>query len=171
VSVQLDSSSALPPGKGPPGTDWIGGRLDPRAGLDDMEKRKFLILPGLEFRPVDHSARSQSLHWMRYRDSWHGKYTVVYLIQSPVSYSKGVCDSAIIDAVSTRWNRIWNWTHNHSYFGSNTCALPFSINKKKNNRWTNYGPIREHCTEPMQIIIISSQMICYKCVWQGEIPR
>jgi hypothetical protein len=26
--------------------------LDPRAGLDDMEKRKFLPPPGLEFRPL-----------------------------------------------------------------------------------------------------------------------
>jgi hypothetical protein len=25
-----------------PGTHWIEGRVDPRAGMDDMEKRKFL---------------------------------------------------------------------------------------------------------------------------------
>jgi hypothetical protein len=31
-----------------PGTHWIGGWVGPRAGLDDMEKRKFLTLPGLE---------------------------------------------------------------------------------------------------------------------------
>jgi hypothetical protein len=35
-------------GKEPPGTHWIGGWVGPRAGLDDMEKRKFLTLPGLE---------------------------------------------------------------------------------------------------------------------------
>jgi hypothetical protein len=29
------------------GTNWIGVWVDPRAGLDDVEKRKFLILPGL----------------------------------------------------------------------------------------------------------------------------
>jgi hypothetical protein len=29
-----------------PGTHWIGGWVDPRAGLDDVEERKFL--PGLE---------------------------------------------------------------------------------------------------------------------------
>jgi hypothetical protein len=33
-----------------PGTHWIGGLVDPRAGLDDVEKRKFLTLPGLELR-------------------------------------------------------------------------------------------------------------------------
>jgi hypothetical protein len=31
-----------------PGIHWIGGWVGSRAGLDDMEKRKFLPLPGLE---------------------------------------------------------------------------------------------------------------------------
>jgi hypothetical protein len=30
------------------GTLWIGGWVDPRAGLDDLEKRKFLTLLGLK---------------------------------------------------------------------------------------------------------------------------
>jgi hypothetical protein len=30
-----------------PGTHWIKGWVDPKTGLDDVEKRKFLILPGL----------------------------------------------------------------------------------------------------------------------------
>jgi hypothetical protein len=34
-----------------PGTHWIGGWVDPRTVLD-MEKRKFLALPGLELRPL-----------------------------------------------------------------------------------------------------------------------
>jgi hypothetical protein len=34
-------------------THWIGGWAGPRAGLDDVEKRKFLTLPGLELRPID----------------------------------------------------------------------------------------------------------------------
>jgi hypothetical protein len=46
------------PGKEPPGTHWIGGWLDLRADLDDLEKRKFLILPGLELRPLGRPARS-----------------------------------------------------------------------------------------------------------------
>jgi hypothetical protein len=29
------------PGKRAPGTHWIGGWVGPRAGLDDVEKRKF----------------------------------------------------------------------------------------------------------------------------------
>jgi hypothetical protein len=38
------------PGKRDPGIHWVGGWVDPRASLDDAEKRKFLILPGLELR-------------------------------------------------------------------------------------------------------------------------
>jgi hypothetical protein len=31
---------------------WVRGWVDPRAGLDDVEKRKFLTLPELELRPL-----------------------------------------------------------------------------------------------------------------------
>jgi hypothetical protein len=36
------------PGETAPVTSWTGGWVDPRASLDDVEKRKFLTLPGLE---------------------------------------------------------------------------------------------------------------------------
>jgi hypothetical protein len=48
--------SALRPGRFTSGTHWIRGWVDPRAGLDDVEKRKFLTLPGLEFRPLGRPA-------------------------------------------------------------------------------------------------------------------
>jgi hypothetical protein len=41
-----------------PGTHWIGGWVDLRAGLEDLEKRKFFTLPGLELRPLGRPARS-----------------------------------------------------------------------------------------------------------------
>jgi hypothetical protein len=44
------------PGEGAPGPHWIGGWVDPRAGLDDVEKRKFLTLPGLELRSPQSSS-------------------------------------------------------------------------------------------------------------------
>jgi hypothetical protein len=44
--------------------------VDPRAGLDHMEKRKFLTLPGLELRPLGRVARSQSLYRLRYPGSY-----------------------------------------------------------------------------------------------------
>jgi hypothetical protein len=34
------------------GTNWLGGWVGPRAGLDAMERRKFLTLPGLDLRPL-----------------------------------------------------------------------------------------------------------------------
>jgi hypothetical protein len=36
------------PGERAPCIHWIEGWVDPRVGLDDVEKRKFLTLPGLE---------------------------------------------------------------------------------------------------------------------------
>jgi hypothetical protein len=50
------------PGERAPGTHWVGGWVGPRAGLDDVEKRKFLTLPRLELRPLGRPARSQSLY-------------------------------------------------------------------------------------------------------------
>jgi hypothetical protein len=43
--------------------------MDNRAGLDDVGKRKFLALPGLELRPLCRPAHSQSLHVLRYPGS------------------------------------------------------------------------------------------------------
>jgi hypothetical protein len=43
--------------------------VDPRTCPDDLEKRKFLTLPGLELRPLSRPADSQSL----YRLSFRGK--------------------------------------------------------------------------------------------------
>jgi hypothetical protein len=40
------------PGERTPGTHWIGGWVDLRADLDDVENRKFLTVPGLELPPL-----------------------------------------------------------------------------------------------------------------------
>jgi hypothetical protein len=53
-----------------PGTHWTGGWVDPRAGLNDVVKRKLFTLPGLELRPLGRPARSQSLYRLRYPDSY-----------------------------------------------------------------------------------------------------
>jgi hypothetical protein len=45
-------------GKRAPGTHRIGGWVDPRAGLENVEKLKFFILPGLELRPLYRPVRS-----------------------------------------------------------------------------------------------------------------
>jgi hypothetical protein len=50
------------PGERAPGTHWIGGWVDPRGSLDDLEKRKFLTLPKFEHRLLGRPARNQSLY-------------------------------------------------------------------------------------------------------------
>jgi hypothetical protein len=40
------SPGRFTPGERTPGTHWIGGWVDLRAGLGDVVKRKFLTLPG-----------------------------------------------------------------------------------------------------------------------------
>jgi hypothetical protein len=68
---------ASTPGKKATGTHWIGGWVDPRAGPDDVERRKFLTLPGLELRTLGRPARNQSLYRVRYPDS------VILGVQTP----------------------------------------------------------------------------------------
>jgi hypothetical protein len=48
------------PGVRAPCAHWIGGWMDPRAGLDDTEKWKFLTLPGLGLWPFGRPTSSQS---------------------------------------------------------------------------------------------------------------
>jgi hypothetical protein len=61
--------SASRPGRFTPDTQWIRDWVDLRAGLYDVEKRKSLILPGLELRPLGRPAPSQSLYRLRYSGS------------------------------------------------------------------------------------------------------
>jgi hypothetical protein len=62
------------PGERSPGINSIGGWIGPIAGLGDLEKRKFLTLPGFELRPLRRPARSQSLHRLRYPGSIVAEY-------------------------------------------------------------------------------------------------
>jgi hypothetical protein len=56
-------------------TNWLGRWVGPtRASLDDVEKRKFFTLPGLELRPLCRPARSQSLYRLRYHGYVPGEY-------------------------------------------------------------------------------------------------
>jgi hypothetical protein len=57
------------PGERTFGTHWIGGWVGPRAGLKDVEKRKFLTLPGLKLRALGRPACRQSLYRQRYPGS------------------------------------------------------------------------------------------------------
>jgi hypothetical protein len=57
------------PGERAPGTQLIRVWVDPKAGLDGVEKRKFLTLPEPELRTLGRPARSQSLYRLRYPGS------------------------------------------------------------------------------------------------------
>jgi hypothetical protein len=65
------------PGERAPCTHWIGGWVDPTAGLDDMKKRKFLTLPGLELRALGRPAHSQSLYRRRSLGSLHNSRPIL----------------------------------------------------------------------------------------------
>jgi hypothetical protein len=54
--------SCFTPGERVPSTHWIGGWVGPRAGLNDLEKRKFLTLPGLKLGLLVRPTRSQLLY-------------------------------------------------------------------------------------------------------------
>jgi hypothetical protein len=49
-----------------PCTHWRRSLVGPRAGLNEMEKRKFLTLPGLKTRPLGRPSRSQLLYRLCY---------------------------------------------------------------------------------------------------------
>jgi hypothetical protein len=70
-----------PGGEKFPGTNWIGGKVDPRVSLDCTKKYKFLTLPGLELRPLCRLGRSHSLCWLHYRgDRMHTiKINIVFV--------------------------------------------------------------------------------------------
>jgi hypothetical protein len=65
--------------------------VDLGVGLDDVEKRKFLTLPGLELRPFGRPARSQLLCRLRYPGSYSGALTELdTLPQETAKYLKNV---------------------------------------------------------------------------------
>jgi hypothetical protein len=58
ASGQFQAPVVLPSGVRAPGIHWMGGLVDFGAGLDDVEKRKFLTLPGLELRHLGRPGRN-----------------------------------------------------------------------------------------------------------------
>jgi hypothetical protein len=57
------------PVKRTPVSHWLGSWVGPRTSLNDVDKRKFLILSGLDLRPLGRPVRSQSLYRLSYRGS------------------------------------------------------------------------------------------------------
>jgi hypothetical protein len=72
------------PGERVLGTHCIGDWVNPRAGLDDMEKWKFLTLPELKLRRPGRLARSQSLYRLRYPGSYISLFQYTRIIWSVI---------------------------------------------------------------------------------------
>jgi hypothetical protein len=117
VSGQLHASATLPPGKELARIHRIGGWVGPRIGLNDVEKRKFLNLLGLELRTFSHPARSQSLYRVRYPGSqFHlckpEKSDLCYRLVYYISYITSRCFSILLLAtflVSYKALNIFCW--------------------------------------------------------------
>jgi hypothetical protein len=75
----------------------MGGWVGPRAGLDAMEKRKFLILLGLELQPLGHPTCSQSLYRLHYPGS--GTVLVEGKISVPRNLVTGLPQGSILAPV------------------------------------------------------------------------
>jgi hypothetical protein len=69
--------------------------VDPRAGLDEMEKKQFLALPGLELRILGRPARSQSL----YRQRYHGSLLLYFFYYYYYYYFIGLISINIYDFI------------------------------------------------------------------------
>jgi hypothetical protein len=67
-SGQLHAPSALPRERASV-TDWMGDWVGPRTALDDVDKRKALLLRDSNSDLLSRVASSQSLYRMRYPDS------------------------------------------------------------------------------------------------------
>jgi hypothetical protein len=94
------------PGERAPGTHWIGGRVDPRASLDHVEKRKFLTLQGFELRPLGRPASSQSLYRLCYPGSYKA---IIYNSEREIMASQNSSSGSILQQqisqgkVNTEW--------------------------------------------------------------------
>jgi hypothetical protein len=62
-------SGRFTPGERALSTHWIGGWVNPSAGLDRVEKITFLTSPALKLRPLGRPARTSSLYGLRYPGS------------------------------------------------------------------------------------------------------
>jgi hypothetical protein len=77
VSSQSHAQAALPPVKEPPyslDNSWVGHRTD----LDDVERRKISLLPGLNLRSLGRTVRNQSLYQNRVETSGTGYIQCYY---------------------------------------------------------------------------------------------
>jgi hypothetical protein len=122
VSGQLHVPAAIPPGDRVPGTLSIGGWVGSKVGPDDIEKRKFLILPGLEPQTFGRPAHIQSLYhfqmkFQMIRLDWDRFCSLVIRVPGYKSRGPGSIPGA------TRFSEYWVWNGVHSTSLSTTEEL------------------------------------------------
>jgi hypothetical protein len=114
------------PGETAPGTHWIGGWVGPRAGLDYVEKRKFLTLLGLELRPsVVQPVASRYTDWAipthdALRETFKIKFASTHFWELHSEYGCAcICHvvTAIISGLSTDVCLFLKWCAPYPWFG------------------------------------------------------
>jgi hypothetical protein len=78
--------------------------VEARAGLDDMKKRKFLTLPGLELQPLFRPARSKSLYRLSYPGSDRSCKKTFYFIVGRMVVLKAGSPLAALEILLCLWN-------------------------------------------------------------------
>jgi hypothetical protein len=68
--------------------------VGPRVGLDDVEKRKFLTLLGLELGPLGRPVRSQSQYRLRYPEL--NTYISLFVTQWDMKQNVSVVNGAVL---------------------------------------------------------------------------
>jgi hypothetical protein len=86
--------------------------VGPRAGLDHVEKRKFLTLPGLELLPLGRPARSQSLYRLLFAN-------YQYYVKENYTYGKGKFAFVTVPAGRFCTIALYRWAHSLS----NMCSV------------------------------------------------
>jgi hypothetical protein len=83
--------------------------LDLKVDLDDVEKRKFFTIPGLELRPLRRPARSQSLYRLRY-PGYFKFYNEMVIPKIDLQHSGLSALLVIIIVVSFSWSSRSPWS-------------------------------------------------------------
>jgi hypothetical protein len=93
--------------------------VGPRTGLDDVEKRKFLTIPGLELQPLGRPARNQSLYRLRYPDTRVRRIRNIFSIRGlsksvlgPTQPSIHSCRNATLTELKPNWFGYWHLAWN-----------------------------------------------------------
>jgi hypothetical protein len=91
-------SCRFTPGENAPSIHWTGGWVGPRIGLNDLEKRQFLTLQGLELRTLSRPVRGSLLYRLCY-----------------ASFSVGLVTSRILSTPHShtpqRWHPFWMYEY------------------------------------------------------------